>query len=125
MFTISKSFRFEASHRLAGLPEDHKCGRVHGHSYAVTVELDAEQLDPPGFVMDFGELSPVGDHLNTAFDHRHLNDVITVEPTSENLARLLTDWCLEHLTLPGAVCSVAVRVSETPSSWAQYRWRRP
>ncbi|GIG02090.1 6-pyruvoyl trahydropterin synthase family protein [Catellatospora citrea] len=125
MFTISKTFRFEASHRLAGLPEGHKCARLHGHSYAVTVELDADYLDPPGFVMDFAQLSPLGDYLKIAFDHQHLNDVLTVQPTSENLARLFTEWCVGHLPLAESVSAVTVRVSETTSSWAQYRWRRP
>lgn len=125
MFTISKEFRFEASHRISGLPEGHKCARLHGHSYQVLVLLEADQLDPPGFVVDFGELSPVGDHLKATFDHQHLNEVLAVEPTSENLAQLLTEWCLEHLPLPASVHSVAVRVSETPSSWAEYRRSRP
>jgi 6-pyruvoyltetrahydropterin/6-carboxytetrahydropterin synthase len=120
-YRIGKSFKFEAAHRLGGLPEDHKCARVHGHSYTVEVTLVGHDLSGPGFVVDFADLEPVKQHLADTFDHRLINDVITVEPTSENLARLIFDWCADKLPLPDGVCVEAVRVSETATSWAEYR----
>ena len=30
---IFKEFTFEAAHRLPYVPDDHKCSRLHGHSY--------------------------------------------------------------------------------------------
>ncbi len=50
-----------------------------------------------------------------------LNDVIDAEPTSENLARVLFDWCAASLALPPAAVVAAVRVSETAATWAEYR----
>jgi 6-pyruvoyltetrahydropterin/6-carboxytetrahydropterin synthase len=120
-YRIGKSFTFEAAHRLGDLPEDHKCARIHGHSYSVEVTLVAQALSGPGFVVDFADLEPVKQHLADAFDHRLINDVITVEPTSENLARLIFDWCADKLPLPDGVCVEAVRVSETATSWAEFR----
>jgi 6-pyruvoyltetrahydropterin/6-carboxytetrahydropterin synthase len=120
-FTISKRFTFEAAHCVAGLPEGHKCGRLHGHSYAVEVVLAGAALSGPGFVADFAVLDPFREHLAAAFDHRVLNDVIGSEPTSENLARVLFDWCAASIALPGAASVEAVRVSETPATWAEYR----
>ncbi|MEU7982885.1 6-carboxytetrahydropterin synthase QueD [Micromonospora sp. NPDC049081] len=120
-YRIGKSFKFEAAHRLGDLPEHHKCARVHGHSYAVEVTLVAQVLSGPGFVVDFAELEPVKQYLADAFDHRLVNDVVTVEPTSENLARLIFDWCAENLPLPDGVHVEAVRVSETATSWAEFR----
>ncbi|MFI6697695.1 6-pyruvoyl trahydropterin synthase family protein [Streptomyces sp. NPDC050509] len=51
---ISKEFHFSASHQLDGLPEDHPCGRLHGHNYVVALELSAptDGLDTTGFVRD-------------------------------------------------------------------------
>lgn len=49
-FRIGKRFTFEAAHQLANLPEGHKCGRLHGHSYNVEVVLTATELTGPGFV---------------------------------------------------------------------------
>ena len=61
--TIGKRFSFEAGHRLGGLPEGHKCGRLHGHSYTVEVMLTATALSGPGFVADFAALDPLKEHL--------------------------------------------------------------
>ena len=33
--TISKRWDFDAAHRLPFLPPEHKCHRMHGHTYAV------------------------------------------------------------------------------------------
>ena len=30
---IFYEFKFEAAHRLPNVPSDHKCSRLHGHSY--------------------------------------------------------------------------------------------
>jgi 6-pyruvoyltetrahydropterin/6-carboxytetrahydropterin synthase len=124
VYAIGKTFAFEAAHHLPGLPAGHKCARHHGHSYRVEVVITSSgPLSPPGFVTDFAELAPLGDHLAGAYDHRDLNAVLDVPPTSENLARTLFDWCAANLGLPGGVHLAAVRVSETNSSWAEYAAR--
>lgn len=117
--TIGKTFTFEASHRLNGLHDGHKCGRLHGHSYQVTVELTADELVGPGFVTDFGDLSPLGAYLAEHFDHRDLNEVLDVEPTSELLAVHLVRWFLDQVQPVIAGRLVAVTVSETPKTWAR------
>jgi 6-pyruvoyltetrahydropterin/6-carboxytetrahydropterin synthase len=121
MYVIGKSFRFDAAHELKGLSAGHKCGRLHGHTYTVEVQLSAESLVEPGFVTDFADLAPVKDCLDSVFDHRFLNEVLEVAPTSELIAEHLFDWCSRRLTLPAGVAIHAVRVSETPSTWAEYR----
>ncbi|TMR95648.1 6-carboxytetrahydropterin synthase QueD [Nonomuraea basaltis] len=119
-FRIGKRFTFEAAHQLSGLPEGHKCGRLHGHSYAVEVVLSATELSEPGFVADFADLDPVKRHLAERYDHQVLNATIDVEPTSENIARVLFKWCAENVPLPATAAIEAVRVSETPATWAEY-----
>ncbi|MFI0412403.1 6-pyruvoyl trahydropterin synthase family protein [Actinomadura sp. 3N508] len=119
-YRISKRFTFEAAHRLDGLPEGHKCGRQHGHSYAVEVVLTAARLSGPGFITDFAVLDAVKAHLADVYDHQDLNEVIDVEPTSENLARVLFDWCTANVPLPEGAMVESVRVSETSATWAEY-----
>jgi len=118
---IGKLYRFEAAHFLTGLPEGHQCAQMHGHSYAVEFVLTAEQLVGPGFVTDFGELAPVKRMIDETLDHCVLNEVLPVVPTSENLAAHLAAWFVEHVepSLPGRLA--AVRVSETASSWAEFK----
>ncbi|MGH3939374.1 MAG: 6-pyruvoyl trahydropterin synthase family protein [Pseudonocardiaceae bacterium] len=120
MFRIGKNFTFESAHRITGLPDGHKCARPHGHSYTVTVMLERQELIEPGFVTDFGELAPFKRYIDACLDHRDLNEVLDIAPTSELLARHLAEWFVEHLQpqLPGRL--YAVRVSETATSWAEY-----
>ncbi|MEU8333686.1 6-carboxytetrahydropterin synthase QueD [Micromonospora sp. NPDC048839] len=121
VWRIGKRFTFDASHRLPGLPEGHKCGRVHGHTYTVEVVLEGDSLTGPGFVTDFGDLAPFGQYINDHLDHRHLNDVLgDIAPTSERLAWHLARWLEDHLVGDLGGRLAIVRVSETPSSWAEY-----
>ena len=118
--SISKEFGFSASHVLEGLPPDHKCRRLHGHSYRVRVELTGD-VDQVGFIMDYGELDWVRDLIASRLDHRHLNDVLDVNPTAENIASWLTGeiaaW-LERRPERERVRSLSVAVSETLVTWA-------
>jgi 6-pyruvoyltetrahydropterin/6-carboxytetrahydropterin synthase len=119
-FRIGRRFSFDAAHHLAGLPEGHKCARPHGHTYMVEVIVAGEELAGPGFVTDFGDLKPLGEYIEGHLDHRDLNTVLDFPPTSERLARHLTEWFAENVE-PGIKGRLmAVRVSETPSTWAEF-----
>jgi 6-pyruvoyltetrahydropterin/6-carboxytetrahydropterin synthase len=116
---IFRTFAFEAAHRLPNVPPEHKCGRLHGHSYEVTVRLQGAVGETTGWVRDFAELSEAFRPLFERLDHRTLNDVAGLEnPTSENLARWI--WRELHPVLP-ELCEVVVR--ETPTSGCAYRGR--
>lgn len=128
MYTIKKQFEFSASHQLLHLrnpawPEDderqHQCSRDHGHNYIVEVELQAELLDSRGFVVDYGELRALKEYIDTTFDHRRLNDVVAFYTTAENLAAHFFGWCYLRW-----VQTAAVRVSETPKTWAEFRFEK-
>lgn len=100
MHEITKTYRFSASHQLDGLPDGHKCSRLHGHSYTVTLGLRSRSLDHLGMVVDYASLDVFGDWLAKTCDHRHLGrwDMYDQErnllgeaafdfnPTAENLA---------------------------------------
>lgn len=117
MYRITKEFHFSASHQLFGLPEGHQCARLHGHNYIVVVELASETLNTHGFVRDYHELAPLKRYIDDELDHRHLNDVLGNDSvTSEHLAKHLYDWCAARWPE-----TAAVKVSETPKTWAEYR----
>lgn len=124
MYTISKQFHFSASHVLAELPEGHPCSRLHGHNYVVEVVLASETLDERGFVVDYLELRPVKALIDRELDHRHLNDVMDGPTSAEALSRWIFERALAELPAPAAERLVAVRVSETPKTWAAYEPRR-
>ena len=118
---ISKRFAFSASHTLDGLGSDHPCARLHGHNYEVEVISQAVELDRHGFVHDYLAFEPIKTCIAEQLDHRHLNDVFAGPPSAEHLAWWLFEWCKAHLPGDVACCVVAVRVSETPRTWAEYR----
>ena len=53
---LTHTFSFEAAHFLPHVPEDHKCRRMHGHSFFVDVMVHGEVEEKSGWVQDFGEI---------------------------------------------------------------------
>jgi 6-pyruvoyltetrahydropterin/6-carboxytetrahydropterin synthase len=110
---IQKTFRFESAHRLPNVPEGHKCGRVHGHSYAVTIRVRGEVDPHTGWICDFAALTEAWKPLHALLDHRLLNDVPGLEnPTSELLARFIA----ERFAAPPPARVHSVTVAETCTS---------
>lgn len=118
MYRITKQFAFSASHKLDHLPEEHPCARLHGHNYVVEVVLESRELNESGFVRDYGELAPLKSFIDERLDHRHLEDVLPegMISSAENIARFLYDFAAARWPE-----TAAVRVSETPKTWAEYR----
>ncbi|CCV05776.1 conserved hypothetical protein [Mesorhizobium metallidurans STM 2683] len=66
---------------------------------------------------DYHDLAPLKRYIDESLDHRHLNEVLGHEQvTAEYLARHFYEWCKARLPE-----TAAVRVSETPKTWAEYR----
>jgi len=85
---IFKEFTFEAAHRLPNVPDGHKCRRLHGHSFRVTLFVEAPVDEHAGWVMDFGDIKEAFKPILDRLDHYYLNEIPGLEnPTSENLAR--------------------------------------
>jgi 6-pyruvoyltetrahydropterin/6-carboxytetrahydropterin synthase len=116
MFTIAKQFYFSASHTLDTLPEDHPCSQLHGHNYIVELVLQSDTLDEHGFVVDYLALKPFKDYIDREFDHHHLNDVLPFSTSGEYIAQHLYHWAKQRWKQV-----LAVRVSETPKTWAEYQ----
>lgn len=92
--TISKMFDFDAAHRLDRLPKDHKCHRMHGHTYRVEIRLRGEPGRHLGMLVDFAAISAAWAPIHDALDHRTLNEIEGLEiPTAE----LLAAWIYERL----------------------------
>jgi len=120
---IRKELRFEAAHVLGGLPPDHPCSRLHGHSYRFSVEMVGRNLDVNGFVVDFNHLKSIRDRL----DHQFLNELSWFKknernPTAENIARYIYEEVNALLLRLDAVDDVKVEkvgVWETETSYAE------
>jgi 6-pyruvoyltetrahydropterin/6-carboxytetrahydropterin synthase len=96
---IFKDFTFEAAHRLPNLPEEHKCSRLHGHSFRIVIHVSGD-IDPDkGWVMDFADLKAAFKPILDQLDHYYLTDIEGLEnPTSEVIAKWV--WEKLHPLLP-------------------------
>ena len=132
VFTISRQFTFCYGHRL--LHHTGKCAHLHGHNGTVKIDLRHRQLNSQGMVADFIDIkNSIGEWIENTLDHRTILEerdplanllreqgepvlILPVEPTAENLAKLIYEKA-EKIGLP--VCAVAFRETETCT--AEYR----
>jgi 6-pyruvoyltetrahydropterin/6-carboxytetrahydropterin synthase len=110
---LSKTFNLEAAHRLPRVQPGHKCARLHGHSFEVTLHVTGP-VDPElGWIIDFAEVARAFAPLHALLDHNYLNEVQGLDnPTSENLARFI----LDRVQLPAPAKLSAVTIAETCTS---------
>lgn len=100
MATIWRRYDLEVAHRLtAGVPEHHKCRRLHGHRYEVTLWVSGE-LDGDGMLIEYESLDRVVNPVLGKLDHNYANDLpekcstpeaadVAANPTVERLAAWL------------------------------------
>jgi 6-pyruvoyltetrahydropterin/6-carboxytetrahydropterin synthase len=117
---LCKSFTFESAHWLPTFPEEHKCRRLHGHSFEVEVWVEGEVDPSKGYLIDYGEMKAAIAPVELELDHRLLNDIKGLEnPTSELIARWI--WERLHRSLP-LLSEIVVR--ETCTARCSYRGPR-
>ncbi|HHZ81763.1 MAG TPA: 6-carboxytetrahydropterin synthase QueD [Flavobacteriales bacterium] len=116
---ITREISFEAAHRLPNVAKDHKCSRMHGHSYRCEIQVAGAIGDKSGWVIDYADIDVAFAPLFAQLDHHTLNDIPGLEnPTSECLAK----WVWQRLdkTLAGLF---AIVIHETCSARSWYSER--
>lgn len=92
MFKLIVETDFSAAHNLREYKG--QCEKLHGHNWKVQVVLKAEKLDKLGMVMDFREAKRIIGEIIDRFDHTYLNELTdfkALNPTTENLSKILYD----------------------------------
>lgn len=86
---LTKTIYFDAAHRLINYIG--KCKELHGHTWKVKINIYMSKYLKDlsdtfnGILLDFSDISKI----KNIFDHKCLNDVITINPTAENLASII------------------------------------
>ncbi len=113
---IFKEFTFDSAHALPNVPDEHKCKRVHGHTYRLKVFIEGK-LDPKlAWVMDFAVIKEVIKPVIDVIDHRYLNDIEGLEnPTCEVISIWIWDRIISKI--PGLK---RLELNETPTSGVIY-----
>lgn len=88
MFELTKGFRFEAAHTLAGRVVDAEPSRrIHGHSYRAEVVVRGAPDPATGMIIDLGVFEQALAGVRDGLDHHFLDEVAGLGPaTLENLA---------------------------------------
>jgi len=133
MVALTRAFDFAAAHRLHAprLSDSEnkeifgKCNnpRGHGHNYGVEVTVIGEPDPITGMVIDLSVLDNVlAKEIEGRFDHKFLNDDTAefegINPTSENLTRVIWDILSDKIPSPARLHKVVVR--ETDRNWFEY-----
>ena len=114
---LEVDFTFEAAHRLPNVASDHKCARLHGHSFRCSVAIAGPLDQEKGWVMDYADIKAAIEPLRLQLDHNYLNDIEGLEnPTSEHVARWV--WLRLDPALSGLK---SVTVAETCNARCTYR----
>ena len=132
MYLVTKRIDFCYGHRL--LDYHGICKHPHGHNAVVEVDVRTDALDERNMVVDFSDIKLlVKGWIDRELDHKMIlrHDDPLVEPlerlgepvfkldsnpTVERICKLIYDMSIDQ-GLP----VVAVRVWETPTSFAEYR----
>lgn len=121
-FIITKKFDFEAAHYIPVFPENHKCRRMHGHSFKVEVKVKGEINSELGILIDFADIKAVVKPYIDLLDHDCLNELAEREgiellknPTSENICI----WLYKEIK-PQLDILHSVVVKETCTSGCEY-----
>lgn len=105
---VTRSFTFEAAHRLPWHPG--RCRDLHGHSYRLEVTVEGP-VGETGMVLDFDDLKAVVQReVVGRYDHTYLNDLLD-NPTAE----LLAGEAWKRLEAAGLRLA-RLRLWETPTS---------
>jgi len=110
------NIRFSSAHII---PEYEKCGRLHGHSYAVHVEVVGE-LDDKGIILDFSLLKEALREIVNKLDHKVLlpeKSGITIEKKDDSIS--VTAF-KKHYVFPKNDCVLLPIQSTSAENLAQY-----
>ncbi len=113
---LVREYKFEAAHRLTSVSPEHRCGKLHGHSYRVELTLEGPVDEKAGWLIDFGDVDTAWSRAGDRLDHGILNDIPGLtNPTCE----MLTRWIWEAVR-PALPQLRRVTVWETADARCEY-----
>ncbi len=90
MFKLIVKKEFSSAHILHGHPGN--CKRMHGHNWLVEAEVQGDNTNEIGMVIDFKDIKNNLKEIISMLDHQFLNDLepfINENPTAENISKYI------------------------------------
>lgn len=95
----------------------------HSHHYQVEVQIEAQQLNQHGYLIDIVDLEKTLSEIIDIFQEKTLNDLAPFQdlnPSLERFVRVIWEMLHEKLELePG---QLSVKLWENQADWAAYRF---
>lgn len=127
---IRRGYVMEVAHQLvAGVPDGHRCRRLHGHRYEMAIMVGGP-LDEHGMVVEYDALDAVVDPLVHLVDHHCLNTLMERNPGSPEAVAVSMNPTVERLlvwfkvgveaSLPQGLRLVSLHIFEDGNSAASW-----
>lgn len=112
MIILSRRYEIEAAHHLTdGVREGHKCRRVHGHRYILTIRISGN-VAPDGMLAEYDVIDATVKPIVRLVDHHDLNTLnercstaMAAKVANNPTVELLIQWFAERLALVASVRS--------------------
>ncbi len=122
LYTITVKREFTAYHYLTGGdwgPENEK----HAHQYRVELELEGEELDRHGYLVDIVDIERIFDALVKQYQGKTLNaldEFKGLNPSIENFSRIICQQFMSKLDADN-VSAARVKIWENEIACASFR----
>ena len=115
------NIRFSSAHII---PEYEKCGRLHGHTYAVHLKIFGKP-DEKGIIVDFSQVKETLKEICCDLDHKVLipekNSKVKIEKENDNLTILTLG---KRYVLPFSDCCLLPINSTSAEKLSEYLLKR-
>jgi 6-pyruvoyltetrahydropterin/6-carboxytetrahydropterin synthase len=122
MYAVAVTRDFVAQHHLIGGDWGEE-NRNHSHHYTVELQIEGDELDRHGYLVDIVDLEAQLDAQVRYFTDQTLNDLpefAGINPSIERFAHILCNTLSTQINSP-AVHVVTVKIWESGTSWAAHR----
>ena len=120
MFKLIVKKEFSSAHILHGHPGN--CKRMHGHNWLVEAEVQGDNTNEIGMVIDFKDIKNKLKEIISNLDHQFLNDLepfINENPTAENISKYIYKELSNNINTDNIKVS-KIKLWETSNSAVTY-----
>ena len=115
------NIRFSSAHII---PEYEKCGRLHGHTYAVHIKIGGKP-DNKGIIMDFSQIKDTLRQIVNELDHKILiPEKNTVAKIKKDKDSINVNSLGKHYVFPISDCILLPIISTSAENLAGYFLKR-
>ena len=120
MFKLIVKKEFSSAHILHGHPGN--CKRMHGHNWLVEAEVQGDNNNEIGIVIDFKDIKNNLKEIISSLDHQFLNDLepfLNENPTAENISKYIYKELSNNINTDNIKVS-KIKLWETSNSAVTY-----